>query len=89
MIPGDHSPGPEEFTPDIFDPYSPDDPATCFAYEGKDLESEETMWAMYERWCSFYDVKRDHDDMVRRFGYFKDRARRIHEFNKSGDDHQQ
>lgn len=42
------------------------------------------MWAMYERWCRFYNVKRDHDDMLRRFVHFKERARRVHEFNKLG-----
>ncbi|CAN6334507.1 unnamed protein product [Urochloa humidicola] len=82
MTPRDPSPGPEEFTPDMFDPYAenPD----CFAYGEKDLASEESMWAMYERWRSFYNVKRDRDDVVRRFVHFKDRARRIHEFNKLG-----
>jgi hypothetical protein len=66
------------FTDDI------DDPETCFAYDGKDLASEETMWAMYERWCVFHGVKRDLEDMLRRFSLFKDRARSIHGFNKSG-----
>ncbi|WVZ72146.1 hypothetical protein U9M48_020655 [Paspalum notatum var. saurae] len=96
-IPGDHRPGSEQVSPDCidpeaakhfslicFDPEAPDDPATCFIYDEKDLESDETMWALYERWRSFYEVKRDHDDMVRRFRYFKDAARSIHEFNKSG-----
>uniref|UniRef100_A0A0D9XYC3 Cathepsin propeptide inhibitor domain-containing protein n=1 Tax=Leersia perrieri TaxID=77586 RepID=A0A0D9XYC3_9ORYZ len=59
------------------------DPATCFAYDENDLESEEAVWALYERWFSFYDVKREHDDMVRRFGFFKDKAHKILEFNKS------
>ncbi|RCV18941.1 hypothetical protein SETIT_3G343700v2 [Setaria italica] len=49
-----------------------------------DLASEEAMWALYERWCAFYGVKRSRDDMLRRFGAFKEMARRIHEFNKSG-----
>ncbi|CAL4898512.1 unnamed protein product [Urochloa decumbens] len=82
MIPGDPSPGPEEFTPDMFDPYA--DNPECFDYDEKDLESEESMRALYERWRSFYNVKRDHDEVVRRFVHFKDRARRIHEFNKLG-----
>ncbi|KAG0521106.1 hypothetical protein BDA96_08G132400 [Sorghum bicolor] len=94
VVPGegdDHSVGvgvevspvaPDPFDP--CDPESPDDPETCFAYDDVDLESEETMWAMYERWCVFHGVKRDRDDMLRRFSLFKDRARSIHEFNKSG-----
>uniref|UniRef100_I1R5K3 Cathepsin propeptide inhibitor domain-containing protein n=2 Tax=Oryza glaberrima TaxID=4538 RepID=I1R5K3_ORYGL len=84
MIPGDHSPGPADISPDCFDPEAPDDPATCFAYDEKDLESEEAVWALYQRWCSFHDIERDRDDMVRRFVYFKDRAHKIIEFNKSG-----
>uniref|UniRef100_A0A0D3HTB2 Cathepsin propeptide inhibitor domain-containing protein n=1 Tax=Oryza barthii TaxID=65489 RepID=A0A0D3HTB2_9ORYZ len=140
MIPGDHSPGPADISPDCFDPEAParqvhpqahsdivvsqdrallgnhraaeprriklvdarrvpgvatrvrgagrdvphHDPATCFAYDEKDLESEEAVWALYQRWCSFHDIERDRDDMVRRFVYFKDRAHKIIEFNKSG-----
>uniref|UniRef100_A0A0E0RFZ2 Cathepsin propeptide inhibitor domain-containing protein n=2 Tax=Oryza TaxID=4527 RepID=A0A0E0RFZ2_ORYRU len=83
MIPGDHSSGPAELSPDCFDPEAPDDPATCFAHDEKDFESNETVWALYERWCSFHSAEHDHDDMVRWFGCFKDRARRIIEFNKS------
>nr|XP_034586766.1 uncharacterized protein LOC117849324 [Setaria viridis] len=83
-IPGDHFAGTEDLTTECFDPYAPDAPATCFAFDEKDLESEEAIWAMYGRWRSFYNVKRDHDDIVRRFVHFKDTARRVHEFNKSG-----
>jgi len=60
------------------------DPATYFNYGEEDLASEEAMWAMYERWCAFHGVERGRDDMLRRFGGFKDKARSIHEFNKSG-----
>ncbi|KAL6643925.1 hypothetical protein ACP70R_018691 [Stipagrostis hirtigluma subsp. patula] len=88
MIPSDHSPGPDLPPADCYDPYcfDPEAPGnqTCFAYDEKDLASEEAMWALYERWCSFYEVRRDHDDMVRRFQGFKAKAREIHEFNKSG-----
>ncbi|TVU49936.1 hypothetical protein EJB05_01281, partial [Eragrostis curvula] len=84
MIPGDHSPATDPFPDACSDPYAPDDPETVFDYGEKDLASDEAMWAMYERWCAFYEVKRDRDDMVRRFGLFKERARRIHEFNQSG-----
>jgi hypothetical protein len=48
------------------------------------MASEEAMWALYERWCAFHDVKRDRDDMLRRFRHFKDKARSIYEFNQSG-----
>ncbi|TVU21907.1 hypothetical protein EJB05_31578 [Eragrostis curvula] len=84
MIPGDHSPATDPCPPACSDPYAPDDPEDVFDYGEKDLKSEEAMWAMYERWCAFYQVKRGRDDMLRRFGLFKERARQIHEFNKSG-----
>uniref|UniRef100_A0ACD5VSR1 Uncharacterized protein n=1 Tax=Avena sativa TaxID=4498 RepID=A0ACD5VSR1_AVESA len=66
------------------DPYFARDPATIFNYDEKDLASEESMWALYERWCVFFQVSRDHDEMRRRFDRFKTTARDIHEFNKSG-----
>uniref|UniRef100_A0A0E0MLC2 Cathepsin propeptide inhibitor domain-containing protein n=1 Tax=Oryza punctata TaxID=4537 RepID=A0A0E0MLC2_ORYPU len=88
MIPGDHSPEPTELSPIALTLKLQycfvDDPDTCFAHDEKDLESDEAVWALYERWCSFHSVEPDHDDMVRRFGYFKDTAHRIIEFNKSG-----
>lgn len=60
------------------------DPATTCTPAEEDMASEEAMWALHERWCAFHDVKRDRDDMLRRFGFFKDKARSIHEFNQSG-----
>ena len=39
----------------------------------KDLESDEAVWALYERWCKAFDKKRDHApdaEMVRRFKIF-------------------
>ncbi|CAL4906230.1 unnamed protein product [Urochloa decumbens] len=65
-------------------PEAPIDPATTFNHGEVDLASEEAMWALYERWCAFHGVERDRDDMLRRFGSFKDKARSIHEFNQSG-----
>ncbi|KAK1663453.1 hypothetical protein QYE76_051612 [Lolium multiflorum] len=65
------------------DPYLPD-PATIFDYDEKDLASEESLWALYERWCSFHKVLRSHDEMRRRFDCFKTKARHIYEFNRSG-----
>jgi hypothetical protein len=50
----------------------------------EDLASEEAMWVLYERWCAFYGVERSRDDMLWRFGCFKNKAHNIHEFNKSG-----
>ncbi|XP_020191989.1 vignain-like [Aegilops tauschii subsp. strangulata] len=48
----------------------------------RDLGSEESMWALYERWCEHLNVDCDHGDKARRFNVFKENARMIHEFNQ-------
>ncbi|KAE8808917.1 KDEL-tailed cysteine endopeptidase CEP1 [Hordeum vulgare] len=60
------------------------DPDTVPYFDEKDLVSDETLWALYERWCRFHEMARDHDEMARRFGRFKLKARHVYEFNKSG-----
>ncbi|KAF7083853.1 hypothetical protein CFC21_087594 [Triticum aestivum] len=47
----------------------------------KDLESEESQWAYYQRWCEAHDKKHDHDEMARRFDAFRSRARSVHQWN--------
>ncbi|XP_044953734.1 ervatamin-C-like [Hordeum vulgare subsp. vulgare] len=47
-----------------------------------DLVSDESLWALYERWCGHHNVRRDLDDKARRFSVFKDNARMIHKFNQ-------
>ncbi|KAM3296853.1 hypothetical protein ACQJBY_038949 [Aegilops geniculata] len=46
----------------------------------KDLASEDSLRALYERWCEHYRVARDLDDKTRRFNVFKENARMIHKF---------
>jgi hypothetical protein len=41
-----------------------------FVAPEQDLESDEALWALYERWCKAFNQKRDHDEMVRRFSKF-------------------
>uniref|UniRef100_A0A0E0KQ68 Cathepsin propeptide inhibitor domain-containing protein n=1 Tax=Oryza punctata TaxID=4537 RepID=A0A0E0KQ68_ORYPU len=60
------------------------DPTDYIQYDETDVASEEAMWALYERWRDFYGAERSHDEMLRRFGMFKDKARHVLEFNKSG-----
>ncbi|BAT09433.1 Os09g0564400 [Oryza sativa Japonica Group] len=48
----------------------------------KDLETEESMWSLYERWRAVYAPSRDLSDMESRFEVFKANARYIHEFNQ-------
>jgi KDEL-tailed cysteine endopeptidase len=53
-------------------------------YGEEDLSSEESLWALYERWSAEYNVKRQADEKARRFNIFKQKARYIHDFNKQG-----
>ncbi|KAI4979853.1 hypothetical protein ZWY2020_016606 [Hordeum vulgare] len=48
----------------------------------KDLASEDSLQALYVRWCEHYSVKRDLGDKARRFNVFKENARMIHKFNQ-------
>ncbi|KAL5226308.1 hypothetical protein ABZP36_014573 [Zizania latifolia] len=50
-----------------------------------DLESEEALWDLYERWHEHHRVPRHHAEKHRRFGTFKANVRYIHEHNKRGD----
>lgn len=59
------------------------DPDTVPYFDEKDLVSDETLWALYERWCRFHEMARDHNEMTQRFGRFKDTAWHVYEFNKS------
>ncbi|KAI5003051.1 hypothetical protein ZWY2020_027701 [Hordeum vulgare] len=53
--------------------------------EDKDLESEEALWDLYERWQSAHRVRRHHAEKHRRFGTFKSNAHFIHSHNKRGE----
>ncbi|KAL5201066.1 hypothetical protein ABZP36_035420 [Zizania latifolia] len=49
----------------------------------KDLESEESMWNLYERWHDVYTLSSPNlAEKVRRFEAFKENARYVNEFNK-------
>ncbi|CAN6235037.1 unnamed protein product [Urochloa humidicola] len=47
----------------------------------KDVESDEAVWALYERWCKAFNKKRDHAEMVRRFKIFRHCAKDVHHWN--------
>ncbi|KAJ4757591.1 Cysteine protease [Rhynchospora pubera] len=53
-------------------------------FDERDLESEEKLWDLYERWQRHHAVSRDHNEKHKRFGVFKENAKFIHEFNKKG-----
>ncbi|XP_052147440.1 uncharacterized protein LOC127766437, partial [Oryza glaberrima] len=51
-------------------------------FTDKDFESDEAIWAMYERWCKAYDKKRDLAEMTHRFKIFKKNAEALHRSNE-------
>lgn len=56
--------------------------AESFDSNGKDLESEESLWDLYERWRSHYTVSRDLDEKRKRFNVFKENVKHIHKVNQ-------
>lgn len=51
-------------------------------FDERDLESDEKVWDLYERWQRHHAVPRNHHEKQKRFGVFKENAKFIHEFNK-------
>ncbi|KAJ3687510.1 hypothetical protein LUZ61_016674 [Rhynchospora tenuis] len=57
---------------------------TAIPFTDKDLESEESLKDLFERWLSHHGLARDLDDKAKRFNVFKHNVKYIHEFNKGG-----
>ncbi|KAG2612335.1 hypothetical protein PVAP13_4KG273900 [Panicum virgatum] len=53
-------------------------PAICIEFTAEDMESNDSMWALYERWSAHYEVARDAGDKLRRFRVFKETARSVY-----------
>ena len=47
----------------------------------KDLESDEALWAFYERWRKHYNLERCRDEMAYRFDKFKRTVFHVHQVN--------
>ncbi|XP_042500740.1 vignain-like [Macadamia integrifolia] len=56
--------------------------AQSFDFHEKELETEESLWNLYERWRSHHTVSRDLEEKNKRFNVFKENVKGIHEFNK-------
>lgn len=52
-------------------------------FTAEDMESDDSMWALYDRWAARYGVARHPGEKLRRFAIFKDTARRVY----AGDKH--
>ncbi|MED6152398.1 hypothetical protein PIB30_091686 [Stylosanthes scabra] len=53
-----------------------------FEFHESELESEESLWELYERWRSHHTVSRSLDEKKKRFEVFKANAMHVHETNK-------
>ncbi|XP_066363973.1 uncharacterized protein [Miscanthus floridulus] len=54
-----------------------------FVPKEEDVESDEALRDLYERWCKAFNQKREPDEMARRFNKFKNRVLHIHSMNKA------
>lgn len=53
-----------------------------FDFQEAELETEEKLWDLYERWRSHHTVSRDMDEKQKRYNVFKANAHYINNFNK-------
>ncbi|KAI8019552.1 hypothetical protein LOK49_LG04G02209 [Camellia lanceoleosa] len=53
-----------------------------FDFHEKELETEESLWDLYERWRSHHTVSRSLDDKHNRFNVFKYNVHYVHNVNK-------
>lgn len=53
-----------------------------FDFHEKELESDEGLWGLYERWRSHHTVSRSLDEKNKRFNVFKNNVMHIHNTNK-------
>lgn len=56
--------------------------AKCLEITEKDLDSEESLWDLYERWRSHHTVSRDLSEKQKRFNVFKANVHHIHKVNQ-------
>ncbi|CAM8974950.1 unnamed protein product [Rhodiola kirilowii] len=56
--------------------------AFSFDFHEKELETEDSLRALYERWRSHHTVSRSLPEKEKRFNVFKENAKFVHEFNK-------
>ena len=56
--------------------------AESFDFHEKELESEEALWDLYERWRSHHTVSRSLEEKHKRFNVFKANVMHVHNTNK-------
>lgn len=53
----------------------------AFDFQEKELETEESLWELYERWRSHHTVSRSLDEKHKRFNVFKANVHYVNDFN--------
>lgn len=53
-----------------------------FDFHEKEIESEDSLWDLYERWRSHHTVSRSLDDKQKKFNVFKANVKHVHAVNK-------
>ncbi|KAJ4959829.1 hypothetical protein NE237_019739 [Protea cynaroides] len=56
--------------------------AQSFDFNELDLQTEDSLWNLYERWSSHHTISRDFSEKQKRFNVFKENVNYIHHFNK-------
>ncbi|KAM7265349.1 hypothetical protein ACFE04_003032 [Oxalis oulophora] len=71
--------------PRLIDLFDPQPKKEKVPIHESDLVSDETLWALYQRWISSMDdISRSSDEQLKRFPFFKKRAIRVYNGNKEG-----
>ncbi|KAJ4772348.1 Cysteine protease [Rhynchospora pubera] len=58
--------------------------STSITFTERDLETEESLKNLFEKWVAHHGLEKDLDNKAERFNIFKDNVKYIHEFNKQG-----
>lgn len=53
-----------------------------FNFDEKELETEDKLWDLYEKWRSHHTVSRSLDEKLKRFNVFKHNVMHVHNTNK-------
>lgn len=51
----------------------------------KDLESDEAMWRLYDRWIEEHGLERSKEEQIHGFSAFRENAQMVYNFNKNED----
>ncbi|KAJ7945776.1 Cysteine proteinase [Quillaja saponaria] len=55
--------------------------AKSFEFHEKELETEESLWDLYERWRSYHTISHSLDEKCKRFNVFKENVKHVHNTN--------